>query len=97
VRERREGKLGAGPENDLAAKPGEVDHRDAARRNQLENEIAVSHGIEGVCGGGGKPQLARERLSVDGKAATGERTGAQWRHVGAPDGILHPAAVTMEH
>src|SRR5256886_10071763 len=44
VGKRGERELDTGPEHDLAAEPREVDHRDAARRQQLDDEVTIGDG-----------------------------------------------------
>src|SRR5256886_15973998 len=97
VGKRGERELDTGPEHDLAAAPREVDHRDAARRQQLDDEVAIGDGIERVRAGYAEPEVVGQPGAIDGKATSGERTGAERRDVGTAQRIPHPASVTMEH
>ena len=74
-----------------------MDHRDAARRQQLDDEVAIGDGIERVRAGCAESEVVGQPGAIDGKATSGERTGAERRDGGTAQRILDPATVTMEH
>ncbi len=74
-----------------------MDHGDAAGGQQLDDAVAIGDRIERVRTGRGEPEVVGQLDSIDGKAAPGERAGAQRRDVGTAQRILDPAAVPAEH
>jgi len=74
-----------------------MDHRDTARRQQLDDEVTVGDGIERVRAGCAEAEVASQPGAIDGKATAGERTGAERGDVGTAQRVLDPATVTTDH
>jgi hypothetical protein len=71
--------------------------RDRGRRQRLQYEIAVRHGIERI----GRRSIEAKRLgghvAVDRKRRPGERRRPEGRFIQAPAGVRKPPAVARRH
>src|SRR5262245_35506092 len=71
--------------------------QDRAGRQELQGEVAVRHGIDGVLGWPVKAQGPGRGLAVDGKRRAGQGRGPERRTVNPLPRVQQPAAVALEH
>ena len=74
-----------------------MDHGERRAGAEFDREVAVGHGIEGICAHRLEAELARDPRAVDRKTSPGERRGAERKLVHAPPAVGEARAVALEH
>jgi len=80
VRKLDEAKLGRGPQNDVFAKPAQMDRSNCAGIGEVKREVSVGDGIDAVLGQSIETKLAREDVSLEGQRRCGQRSRTE-RHL----------------
>jgi hypothetical protein len=88
--------LGA-PQYELFCDARHVDRAVGERRDCLDQEVAVGHGVERVAGDAAEAELGGGHLSIERKRRAGERARSERRDVQAPRRIFEPRAIALEH
>ena len=74
-----------------------MNHRRAAGRQKLQHEVPIADRIEGIRSRRPESEVFRQGSTIDRKTTAGERSGTQWRDVGALQRVSDPALVSPKH
>ena len=97
IRKLHKPKRRAGPQHQFFAHPRQVGEQQRGEGAELNGEIAIGDGIQGVSRRLRKSQAARRVLAIDGKAGAGQGRRAQGAFVHARPAVAQAAVVALQH
>ena len=97
IGERDEPELGAAPEHDLLGEAREMHGHNGAGVVQVEQEVAIRHGIERIGDHVGEPELGGRHLAIERIGGAGERGGTERAGIGGLKGGGKAAEIAREH
>ena len=83
-------------EHEVFGEPRKMRGDAGEREKIIQREIAVADGVEAVCGGARKAELAGNDFAIDGKRTTGQRSGTHRAGVGAGSGAFQARNVSQK-
>ena len=92
-----EPELGAGPQHDLLAQTRQVHARHAARVRQIEQKVAVGHGVERVRDDAREAQVGSRHLPIERVRGARERRRAERARVGGATRSNQALEIAREH
>ena len=97
VRQRHEAPLRRSPHDEFLAPARQVDGGDAGGGAELQGEVAVAHGVQGVSRRCVEAEFGGGLRAVDWKGGAGQRRAAERRDVQPPPAIAEAVAVACGH
>ena len=89
--------LPGAPQDDFLGEAAQVHHEDGAGGQELNGEVTIGDGVQGVVSGLGEAQQLCGAVPVDGIGGGGQSTGTQGGLVHALQAVLQTGHVTLEH